>query len=111
MLQREAGTARAAAPERAGVEPAGAVPGLPRVEVVAADDGREQRALAALRDDPGGRRGRSPCACARVQADTAPWGIAKVNAGAAWLTTRGAGATVAVVDTGADRRIRTSRRG
>ena len=34
------------------MEPAGAVPGLPRVEVVVAEDGRQARALEALRDDP-----------------------------------------------------------
>ena len=34
VLQREPGTARSAVLDRAGVEPAGAVQGLPRVEVV-----------------------------------------------------------------------------
>jgi thermitase len=101
VLQREPGTARAAVLQRAGVEPAGAVPGLPRVDVVLADDGRERRALAALRDDPAVTWA-EPVRVRTIQADTAPWGLARVNAGAAWLTTRGAGVTVAVVDTGAD---------
>ncbi|MET0819267.1 MAG: S8 family peptidase, partial [Solirubrobacteraceae bacterium] len=101
VLQREPGTARSAVLDRAGVEPAGVVQGLPRVEVVVADDGRERRALEALRDDPAVAWA-EPVRVRTVQADTAPWGLAKVRAGAAWLTTRGAGVTVAVVDTGVD---------
>ena len=101
VLQREAGISRAALHERAGVEPAGAVPGLPRVEVVAARDGRQRRALAALLDDPGVVWA-EPVRERRVQADATPWGVARVSAPAAWASTRGAGATVAVVDTGAE---------
>ncbi len=80
---------------------AGAVPGLPRVEVVVAEDGRRARALEALRDDPAVAWA-EPVRVRTVQAELQPWGVAQVDAGAAWLTTRGAGATVAVVDTGAD---------
>src|SRR5829696_6950099 len=101
VLQREPGAARGALLERAGVEPAGAVTGLARVEVVRAGDGRQRRALAALRGDPAVAWA-EPVRRRSVQAETRPWGIAKVAAPAAWLTTRGAGATVAVVDTGAD---------
>ena len=59
--------------------------------------GRSRR-CATTRRSPG----RSRCACARCRRTLQPWGVARVDAGAAWLTTRGAGATVAVVDTGAD---------
>jgi subtilisin family serine protease len=101
VLQRQPGISRAALHERAGVRPTGAVPGLPRVDVVVAGDGRRRRALTALREDPAVVWA-EPVRERRVQADTTPWGIAKVSAPAAWPTTRGAGATVAVVDTGAE---------
>jgi subtilisin family serine protease len=101
VLQREPGTARAALHDRAGVEPSGTVPGLPRVEVVTAEDGRSRRALDALRDDPGVAWA-EPVRRRTIQADWEPWGVTRVNAGAAWLTSRGDGAEVAVVDTGAD---------
>jgi hypothetical protein len=50
VLQREPGAARGPLLERAGVEPAGAVPGLPRVEVVVPEDGRRHwRRSATIR--------------------------------------------------------------
>ena len=101
VLQREPGTVRAAVLDRAAVEPVGAVPGLPRVEIVEAGDGRQGRALAALRADAAVTWA-EPVRERTVQADWEPWGVARIGAGAAWLTSRGDGATVAVVDTGAD---------
>jgi thermitase len=108
---------RAELRERADVVPAGQVPAVARVDVVEPVDGDQARALAALRADPAVRWAEP--VLPRTAADDALypllWGLANtgqtvfgttgvagadVRAPAAWEITRGAGATVAVVDTG-----------
>ena len=103
VLQREPGDRPVGRARPAGVEPAGAVRGLPRVEVVGGRRGGAARARGAA------RRPRRRLGGARPRPDGAGrhgsrGDLARVRAGAAWLTTRGAGVTVAVVDTGVDAR-------
>jgi thermitase len=104
--------------ERAGVEAAGRIRGLPGVDVVVPADGDRDRALAELRDDPAvdwAEPVRSRTAFVNDALLTDLWGLdntgqdiwgvsgtpgADIDATAAWIVTRGAGVTIAVVDTG-----------
>ena len=102
--------------------------GIAGVEVVVADDGDRARAVSELRADPDvvwaepdrrARRGRRPAGRARVGArQQRPERLgrrgtldADIDAPEAWAITRGAGATVAVVDSGVTRPIPTSQPG
>jgi len=114
---------RAALRERADVLASGRVPGLPGVDLVVPEDGDRGRALAALREDPAVRWAEAAVP-RRVAADARQaelWGLentgqsvpdfrgtpvagtpgADSGAVRAWAATRGAGVTIAVVDTGA----------
>jgi subtilisin family serine protease len=78
---------------------------LPRIEVVRAEPGERAEALAALRadDDVVWAEPDRP----RRAATADPlfgelWGLPAIRAPQAWTTVKGAGATVAVVDTGVD---------
>jgi thermitase len=104
--------------ERAGVEPAGHIRGLPGVDVVVAADGDRDRALAELRSDPAVAwaepvRSRAAFVGDALLSDL--WGLdntgqdilgvsgtpgADIDGTDAWNVTRGAGVTIAVVDTG-----------
>jgi thermitase len=104
--------------DRADVAAAGRVPGVARVDVVEPVDGDQRRALRALRADPAVRWA-EPVQPRTAFADALLprlWGLANtgqsvwgstgvagadIGALAAWQVTRGAGARIAVVDTGA----------
>jgi subtilisin family serine protease len=78
---------------------------LPDVEVVRADPGDRAEALAALRQDPGVLWAEPVLPRQALTADpyfSTMWGLPKIKAPEAWALGKGAGATVAVVDTGAD---------
>jgi thermitase len=105
--------------DRTGVLPAGRIHGLRGVDVVVPADGDRPRALAELRDDPAVEwaepvRTRTAFAGDALFAEEwalantgrwvwDTWGLpgADIDAQGAWETTRGAGVTLAVVDTGA----------
>jgi subtilisin family serine protease len=97
---------RAAARDRADAEFERAL-ALPGAQVVAVD-GSLDAAAARLERQPGVRHALPDATVsARAEAPDDPffprlWGLASVNALAAWDVTRGAGQTIAVVDTGVD---------
>jgi thermitase len=118
IVERAPGLGAAELRERAGLEPAGRVPGLDRVDVVEPADGDRDAALAAMRADPEVRWA-EPVLERRALADSRfgdEWGLhntgqwidgfkgivgADIDALAAWDVTQGAGVTIAVVDSGA----------
>ena len=80
---------------------------LDGVEVVRADPGERGAALTALRADPDVMWAEPERSRQAVSATNEPmfadlWGLAAIRAPDAWTITEGAGATVAVVDTGVD---------
>jgi subtilisin family serine protease len=119
LIVKLAPSERAEVRERAGVEPAGRVAGLPGVDVVVPSDGDAERALAELDDDPAvawAERVRPRRAFADDALLPQQWGLgnagdwvwntwgligADIDADGAWDVTRGADVTVAVVDSGA----------
>ena len=104
--------------ERAGVEPTGRIAGLPGVDVVVPADGDRARALAELRDDPSVDWAEPVHTRTAFAADSLfpeLWGLentgqtvwttpgvddADIEAAEAWAVSRGAGVTVALVDSG-----------
>ena len=78
---------------------------LTDVEVVRADPGDRAEALAALREDPDVLWAEPVLPRQALTADPyfpSMWGLPKIKAPEAWALGKGAGTTVAVVDTGAD---------
>ena len=113
-----AGDARAELRADAGVRLVRSLP-LPGVELVRPPAGERAEALAALRDDPGvaWAEADQPRRLAADPLFSLQWGLentgasvlgspavadADLDATAAWAVTRGAGVTIALVDTGAD---------
>jgi thermitase len=102
IVERAPGVSAAELRARADLEPAGRLPGLARVDVVEPADGDRARALAALRADPEVRWA-EPVLPRRAFADgrvDEQWGLATIDAFDAWEVSRGAGVTIAVVDSG-----------
>jgi thermitase len=113
IVKRAPGLGAAELRERADLEPAGRVPGLERVDVVEPLDGDAARALAELRADPEVHWA-EPVLPRRALADARfaqQWGLqlvtgipggagVEVAALGAWAISRGAGETIAVVDSG-----------
>jgi subtilisin family serine protease len=118
IVERAPGVTAAELRGRADLQPAGRLIGLARVDVVEPADGDRGRALAELRADPGVRWA-EPVLPRKAVADTRfpeQWALANTGqlvagvagvAGAdidavhAWQVSRGAGVTIAVVDSGA----------